>query len=307
MFDLLIHADWSVNARKRWAATARRDDAGWVVDGPTELPDVPSFLEQSFDQAKTHRVLLGFDFPIGVPQAYGTKTGFQNFTEMLATLGNGEWHTFFDVADAPGDISIRRPFFPRSPTKGVSRTALVEGLGMDDYADLLRICEQPADNLRAACALFWTLGGNQVGKGALAGWRDVILPAVRRGASLWPFDGTLAQLSERSRLVLAETYPAAAYRMVDAPFASGESKRRQCDRKRKTSAITNWADRHRLRFTKLAQSQLADGFGSHATGEDRYDALLGLLGMIAVTGGHQPERSIWPETGSAWEGWILGR
>lgn len=31
---------------------------------------------------------------------------------------------------------------------------------------------------RAACPLFWTLGGNQAGKAAIAGWRDILQPAL---------------------------------------------------------------------------------------------------------------------------------
>ena len=50
---------------------------------------------------------------------------------------------------------------------------------------LLRVCELKTEHSQAACSLFWTLGGNQVGKGALTGWQEVIRPALLRGARLW--------------------------------------------------------------------------------------------------------------------------
>lgn len=48
----------------------------------------------------------------------------------------------------------------------------------------------------AACPLFWTLGANQVGKGAIIGWRDVLSPALHddKGVFLWLFDGFLDDL-----------------------------------------------------------------------------------------------------------------
>ena len=44
--------------------------------------------------------------------------------------------------------------------------------------------------------MFWTLGGNQVGKAMIVGWRDLLAPARRAGGdvAIWPFDGALAEL-----------------------------------------------------------------------------------------------------------------
>jgi hypothetical protein len=39
-----------------------------------------------------------------------------------------------------------------------------------------------------------------------------------------------------------------------------------------------------------ATAQLQDGFGAHADGEDRFDALIGLLSMIGVVDGRRLER-----------------
>ena len=97
-------------------------------------------------------------------------------------------------ARLPSEIAITRPFYPRSSSKGVTRAELVAGLGVSSFDDLLRICERRTEHRQAACSLFWTLGGNQVGKGALTGWQEIIRPALLRGAKPWPFDAFLGLL-----------------------------------------------------------------------------------------------------------------
>jgi len=307
VFDQLIHADWSVSPRKRWAATAVRQAGCWVVEAPALVGSAEALLERAFAAAVWQRVLLGFDFPIGVPATYGAQTGIRSFRELLPLLGEGCWSEFFAVARQPAEIAITRPFYPLSSTKGVSRAELVAGLGVGSFDELLRVCERRTAHRQAACSLFWTLGGNQVGKAALSGWREVIRPALLRGAALWPFDGDLAELSRTSGVVLTETYPAEAYRMVGAGFLPGQSKRRQADRQEKAAAILAWAERRGVVFAATAADALAAGFGSSASGEDQFDALLGLLKMIEVAEGRRAEATERHGAIAAWEGWILGR
>jgi len=307
VFDRLIHADWSVSSRKRWAATATRRAGQWVVNAPALIGAHEDLLEGPFTVMEQQRVLLGFDFPIGVPSAYGAQTGFGSFRELLAALGDGVWCRFFDVARLPAEIAITRPFYPAASTKGNSRAELVAGLGVNRFEELLRVCERRTEHRRAACALFWTLGGNQVGKAALTGWRKAIRPALLRGAALWPFDGSLEDLARAPGIVLAETYPAEAYRMVGASFLPGQSKRRQSDRYQKASAILAWAERHGVVLCAPATAGLTAGFGPSANGEDQFDALLGLLKMIEVVEGRQMAQTERHEVTTSWEGWILGR
>jgi hypothetical protein len=307
VFDRLTHADWSMSPTKRWAATAERQPGGWVTEAPILVGPVEAFLNSAFAAAAHQRVLLGFDFPIGVPAAYGARTDFRSFQELLAALGDGAWSQTFDVARLPEEIAVTRPFYPVSPKKGVSRAELVAGLGVSRFDDLLRVCDRRTEYRQAACSLFWTLGGSQVGKGALTGWKEVIRPALQRGAALWPFDGNLAYLTGAPGVVLAETYPAEAYRMVGADFLPGQSKRRQADRQGKAKAILAWAERHGVIFSASTSAALAAGFGSTASGEDQFDALLGLLKMIEVTEGRRQERTERHEVIANWEGWILGR
>ncbi|MFL4993649.1 MAG: hypothetical protein ACJ8DV_20520, partial [Microvirga sp.] len=170
-----------------------------------------------------------------------------------------------------------------------SRTSLVSGLGVASFEDLLRICERKTPERQAACSLFWTLGGNQVGRAAISGWRDVIRPAMERGAALWPFDGSLAELAAREDVVLAETYPAEAYRMFNAGFRREESKRRRSDRASKASAILDWATNHSVHLSDAAEAAVRDGFGAKPHNRGHWNGRCGnLTGPIGRRGQRAP-------------------
>lgn len=307
MFSTIMHSDWSIAAGKRWTATAHRHEGRWRVDAATVSPNAADLIDHAFRHSSAGSVLLGFDFPIGLPVAYGLQTGLGCFKEMLVELGHGVWDQFFDVAINPGDVSLRRPFYPQVSLKGVSRSTLVTGLGVRTFDDLLRVCDRRTANRQAACSIFWTLGGNQVGKATASGWRQVVQPAFARGAGLWPFDGTLAELAKSRHVVVAETYPAEAYGILGVGFRSGESKRRRTDRQAKADRLLAWSDRNGVDLSPQAQASIVDGFGSAANGEDQFDSILGLFKMIEVVEQRWPETTDGPSDATKWEGWILGR
>jgi hypothetical protein len=309
MFDILYHADWSKHANKRWVASATFAGEKWTVDVPRKVGASEFFLDELFEKkSRGNRVLAGFDFPIGVPLAYGSKTGFGSFPKALMAFGTAPgWQDFFCVADSCEEIKLERPFFPRRPRQGVRRDSLVVGLGVESFKDLIRECEKGGNGRRAACALFWTLGGNQVGKGALTGWQEIVRPALKGGALLWPFAGRLEGLASLPCLVIAETYPADAYACLGASFGPGESKRRPADRKKKAAPILNWAAKRGVRIDAV-ESVLRSGFYGNEGGEDAFDALAGLLAMISVVKKDIAEASVkLPPSRAVWEGWILGR
>jgi hypothetical protein len=94
--------------------------------------------------------------------------GVTAFKSFLLGLGSGTWADFRTVARMPSEISIHRPFYPFAP--GQKRQAqLLSGLGLNRIDDLRRECEKKQASRRAVCPLFWTLGANQVGKGAIVG------------------------------------------------------------------------------------------------------------------------------------------
>jgi hypothetical protein len=49
------------------------------------------------------------------------------------------------------------------------------------------------------------------------------------------------------------------------------------------------------------------GFGADAAGEDRFDSLIGLLGLIGVMDGRRPDFIPEDPMIRAWEGWVLGQ
>ncbi len=302
-FRTVLHADWSVAADKRWVAEATCAQGSWTVAAPRPVGDCAAFVEAMF--ADRRRVLAGFDFPVGLPVAYGRMTGLDGFPAVLDALGRGDWPDFFSVAERPEQIAVTRPFYPRVSSALARQRALLDALGLGHIDELRRRCELATPTRRAACPLFWTLGANQVGKAAITGWREVLLPARRRGARLWPFDGSLAELARSGVPVLAETYPGEAYGHVGVAFRPDMSKRRQDDRRTAMRDLPAWAARHGVSFEPALAAQIADGFGAPDRGEDPFDALLGLLGMLEVVDGR---RSAGPAAAQdPWEGWILGQ
>jgi hypothetical protein len=308
VFERLIHADWSAHDKKKWMTTAERTPHGWQVAPPRLVPCGSEFLDCWLFSG--HSVLAGFDFPIGVPATFGKKTGFSNFPEALDEFGSGEWSQFFCVADRLEDISLRRPFYPETYPQGRRQDHLLNALRVQSMDDLRRACERKTPGgRRAACSVFWTLGGNQVGKAAIDGWQSVIQPALHRGARLWPFHGRLDELSRLPGCVLCETYPQEAYSHVDVslPRGRGRGKRNQEDRRKAGALLISWADERGVSLDGNTRKEVLDGFGPKKSGEDPFDAFVGLLGMINVADRRQDEGSTPTTDVIEWEGWILGQ
>jgi len=303
---VVAHADWSTDPRKRWLCLARRGSSGYRVSAPEPVGDARTLGSRLTALADGKAVLLGVDFPLGLPATYARRLGLESFVEFLGRLGDPEWADFFAICDKAEQISLYRPFYPRVPG-GSSHAELCRGLGVHDIDELRRRCERRTENRRAASPLFWTLGSQQVGRAAIAGWRDLLLseqPAFR----LWPFEGGLAELLSAGGVVLAETYPAeSAIHVGLAAPGRGWSKRRQSDRAIHADAINRWAIRRRIRIGEELQPLLRDGFGDLRTGEDRFDALLGVAGMLEVVLGGRPEMPPLSNERRLIEGWILGQ
>lgn len=250
--------------------------------------------------------MLGFDFPIGLPRAYATKVGVSSFPEFLQVAGTGVWSRFFDVADAPGELSHHRPFYPRTymPKGAKQRSHLTSALGLD-FDQLLRRCEQPQSGRRSACPLFWTCGGQQVGKGALTGWR-LLQSEPRQETALWPFDGRITDLAWRAPTVIVETYPAEFYAQIGLRMSG--SKQEQAVRAAQRSPLRAVAKALGVNLDPRLDTLIHNGFGPSKSGEDPFDAVVGLLGMLNVLVGRQPEGT--PRNDdlvTTVEGWMLGQ
>nr|WP_298415887.1 DUF429 domain-containing protein [uncultured Halomonas sp.] len=304
-FDRLLHADWSRTPDKRWVAEARWDDAKqhWRVSAPHRVGNINAWLSTFLEKEEGSATLAGFDFPLGVPARWAHQVGIETFGGFLDQLAAGQWPDFFHVAETPQDIALDRPFYPNGSRRGMRQAELVSALGVATFDDLRRECERRTPG-RLPCPLFWTLGANQVGKAAIAGWREVVISARSQGATLWPFDGDLVSLAERSRCVLCETWPTLAAHLLGVGMGAGQSKRRQADRIQKGRQLL--ADTQRVTWDNDAKEQLADGFGTSAGGEDPFDALLGLLMMIEIADGRLAAAPRLTSSQRNLEGWILG-
>ena len=72
-------------------------------------------------------------------------------------------------------------------------------------------------------------------------------------------------------------------------------------------ALLTWADRVGVEMDHELETEIEDGFGCGPDGEDRFDAAIGLFGMINVVLGHRPSGEPGDEKIRSTEGWILGQ
>jgi hypothetical protein len=320
--DLIAHADWGVEARKRWISRAWLDQNGvYQLEHPERVGKTESFLRDESRQVEPNGcALIGFDFPIGLPAVFTRKAGIHDFLQFLRQAGQDRWADFYNVAETVDEITLERPFYPARPGR-TSREHLRTGLGVNEFADLLRACDHPRPGRRAASTLFWTLGAGQVGKGAIIGWRDVLAPALLAAnipgspsVKIWPFAGRLEDLLHPATIVVAETYPAEFYLHFGLDFYSGEvgrrtGKRDPVARQHCGEKLLDFIGRelsNKICLPPELVASIRDGFGPSPSGEDAFDSLVGLLGMLNVILGQRPLFE--PEQGVArtLEGWILG-
>jgi hypothetical protein len=309
---LIAHSDWSKEPSKRWMGFAcKHSDQRWYISDLVKIdlpPQLFSFL--SSKKILPGCILAGFDFPIGLPSAYALKIGITDFLTSLPMFGYFEWENFYSPAESPSEISLYRPFYPAKPG-GSLRTHLEQGLGIP-FSQLYRLCEVSDINRRAACPLFWTMGGQQVGKAAITGWASLLSPAINdlsMNLRIWPFSGPIDTLCLPNNIVVVETYPAEYYYHLGLSFIDPvrRSKRRQSDRVSFAKQLIQWAKDHDLDIARSLKNKIKLGFGKSLDGEDQFDALVGLFGMINIVMGNRP---IWEPTSpviAKIEGWIFGQ
>ena len=302
---VIAHADWSAHAVKRWIAVARRGPHGWRLAAPAPVGQ-PASLLRRLGLPRT-AILFGIDAPLGLPRAYAETAGITaTFPDFLRGLGGRP--EFFSVCEHLAEVSADRPFYPRYPRKGMSRGGHATALGLSGGADALSRAVDRATKLRPAGAPpFWTLGANQSGKAALSAWRELLLPALATGRRLrlWPFTGPLALCVRPGGAVMAETYPAEAWRRLGLAFHG--SKRRQADRKALAGGLRAAMTRLRVRPEPALLALIATGFGADAAGEDRFDCTLGALFLLAVAAGRLRVTLPTDPWLRRWEGWVLGQ
>jgi len=98
--------------------------------------------------------------------------------------------------------------------------------------------------------------------------------------ALWPFMGDFHALLAGHDLVMAETYPAEAMRHLGLRLPG--SKRRQADRAGLAAPLLAAMDRLGAVPEAALAATVAEGFGADAAGEDRFDATIGVLGVLGA-------------------------
>jgi hypothetical protein len=312
--SLVVHADWGTAPKKRWMTSAIRAGDRYTVGLPEPVGDTSTLLRRFRSIVLEGPVIIGFDFPIGVAASYAREAGVDDFLAWLPRLGAGKWVRFYDVAEQPEEISIHRPFYPFRPG-GTRLCYLLDALRMGTADDLLRQCERPHEYRPAASPLFWTLGPKQVGKAAISGWRDVLEPGLREpelAVAIWPFSGFLSELLRPGRLVVVETYPEEFYRHLRVVWSSGlpageGGKGSQNARAASAPALLTWADRSGVDLHPILQDAIRNGFGPLPSGEDQFDATIGLFGMLNILLGYRVLDEPQGEEIRKIEGWIFGQ
>ncbi|MCO6418297.1 hypothetical protein JYK14_19315 [Siccirubricoccus sp. KC 17139] len=308
MPDLIAaHADWSIDPRKRWLSLARRQGRTWRAEVPRPVGAVAALLPGLL--AEGAPVALGLDLPLGLPRAYAAGCEEADFPAFLAGLAARP--EFFAVNAGLETVCAASPFYPARGVRGMTRAAHAAALGFAGPEGLSRWCDRATAERPAGAPLFWTLGANQSGKAAIAAWRDWLVPALATqgpgGAPvrLWPFQGGLHALLAPGVAVLAEVYPAEALRHCGLKLAG--SKRAQGPRLALAPALREAMAARRVVPNAGLEATIAAGFGTDAAGEDRFDSLIGLLGLIGVLDGTRPDFVPEDPWIRRWEGWVLGQ
>lgn len=294
-------ADWSKSPSKRWMVRAHLEGGTYVVGAPEVVGDPTTLIARlRAGRSPDASVLLGVDFPLGLPSAYAKVAGVGSFRAFLAELRSQKWDGFLEPSDTP---TTRRPFYPATPGKKGQhgKIALASGIGVSGVGDLLRRCERGTASRGAAECLFFTLGAKQVGRAAIAGLRDLVLPQLD-GLRIWPFDGPLSELIGPAATTLVEIYPAEGCRQLRLPMA-GRSKLKKEDRVWCGPALRRAIESMHAVLTPEADAAIAAGFQS----DDDFDAMVGLLSMLLVATGLRSSGEPSDREVCEVEGWILGQ
>jgi predicted nucleic acid-binding protein len=306
--DLIVHCDWGTHPNKRWMAKAVLTNGQFTAHPPERVGDLDTLIDRICkERGPNGSALLGFDFPIGVTAAYAKNAEISSFAQFLLKLGEQEWKDFYEICLRADEISIHRPFYPYNftPKGSKSPSHLIEKLGLKDTSDLLRICERPQNGRGAAGPLFWTLGPKAPGRGARIGWKEVLAPTLRKKQiQIWPFQGKLHTLLSAGSTVVAETYPTQYYAGIFGRLKG--SKTDQNVRAKAGPAILEWV-KVRSDSIELAPGMHAEIDAGLHQGDDAFDAVIGLIGMIDAIQTWDARHEPSDPTIQKIEGWILGQ
>ena len=82
-----------------------------------------------------------------------------------------------------------------------------DALGFTNIDSPRRICVRKTPFRGPASSLFWALGGQQVGRADIVGWRDLIAPVLSDKSlpvSIWPFNGRFHELISQIYILIVD-------------------------------------------------------------------------------------------------------
>lgn len=132
----------------------------------------------------------------------------------------------------------------------------------------------------------------------------MLAPALHddKGVSLWPFDGRLNDLLLPGRIIIVETYPADGYTWFFPEPLKGKGE--QETRKNAGDHLLVWAESAHVALDAALARTIKEGFPD---GDDAFDAVVGLFGMIEVAVGRRHAGDPSEDRIRKLEGWILGQ
>ena len=296
---VIVSADWSKNARKRAVYVAcpepdrtiqRREPPpeGWSLDRLVEL------ALRLRDERGTP-VLIGIDAVLGLPTAFARAAGCSGFVDAVSWLGSAGG--LREEAESAAAWRPERPFF-RVPAGPGGLTAFHDAAG--GSGAMLRQIE-----LRTGAKSVFVLSGipGSVGSGSRALWQELapMVDGTGRELRLWPFEGSVAELTSQSSVILAEVYPRVAYGVALAselptllqPLAKTKPAVRE-------AAL---AELEAVGWLRASGVELRD-LEAARRGEDDFDALLTAAALLRGVIEGRPLSCEWVDP--AVEGGILG-
>lgn len=280
----ILAIDWGSAPRKRQQCRAVLDGDTYAVQPPTPVADPGALTLPAGGVA-------AFDCPLGLPASYAARAHLATFRDALTRFGQGRFRRFWEPAEVAAEIGIGRPFYPARP-RGARRADAPDLFGPRG----LRACDAAA----RAAPMFWLVGPRQVGRSAIAVWRDVLIPRLD-AIALWPFDGGLGALLASGRPVVAEMYPAHLLRTLGVAVRNKRDRGPRASAGRALLARFDGAPGLDLRGV---HPLLRDGFGPGGDGEDPFDATVACIALAhLLLAGTVPEP---PAAAVPVEGWILG-
>ena len=277
----ILCADWGKPATMRSVAIAQLTDDPVVRRVTANEWTLASVLHEAETLASLGPVIVALDVPLGVPlpflnaaQRLAPCEPPMSFLELLLTTATAP--RFFERTEHPEHWTVQRPFF-RVPKGEGGLTSYLDAAARFGVSSLLRTI----DKKTRAKPVFITAGiPGSVGSSARDIWLALqLLLRKPRSFAVWPFEGDLTELLASQGVVVAETYPRAAY--ATALFDGSSTTRPplrilKTDARHRAAAVEMLASKRWIRATGIRLCDL-----DHARNNgDAFDAYITAAALL---------------------------